>query len=384
MDQAVKLNRNWKSWGHGYQSIRLQKQGNVCSVTGLIRVVKNTIPFGHDAKKKFWHADELIQVSEAEQQLAEVTSGSTKKRAGKWGEMATIPKACRPAKTVSFTVNNHIQPAKVQIKPNGKLSFVSGGFKHGWISLAGIMYKAGKITKAKRSKKTRVDTERSGHARRYGGWKGAAKAYKQGHMCFLSGDVMSGRSWKGRILTLPAWCRPPGKLMFALNQGTKSYRIDITRHGHVRGHGVPKFLKKKLSLDTIAFSTLNGKKLRIGKGYRKPRGGMTARVRRQGSLCMLQGSVFNPRIRKGIHSTLKHANQVAKLPIWCRPKNRQVFTTAATDGKVQRIDVLSDGAVRWTAGKRGKSVNLTGIKFNVPARVVRKYSKALLATKKCA
>jgi len=283
-----------------------------------------------------------------------------------------------------FTVNNHIQPSKVKITPSGKLSFVSGGTKHGWISLSGITYKAGSsVTNMVNARKIRIDTVRNHRARTHNGWKGAAQAYKQGNLCFLSGTISGGRNWRGKMLSLPKWCRPPGKLMFALSQGKQSFRVDVTKQGHIVGHRVPKQLRKTINLSSIAFSTIRGARIKFKKGFKKPRGGLVAQARRMGTMCILSGAAFNPKIRRGVHCTLKHSGSIGMLPVWCRPKKRMIFTTAASDGKVQRIDVLQNGHVRWTAGKRGKIVNLSGIKFNTASWVVRKFSKALLKTKKC-
>jgi len=366
--------------------------------------------------KKFWHSmatesliqegeaskQPLIQEDEALQQRAEVLaevkesddewdSKGGKKNSkggatgGTWGTLATVPRKCRPKQSLYFTVNNHIQPAKVRIAPSGKLAFISGGTKHGWISLSCIVYKAGNGSfKNVGPKKLRIDSVRQGAARKHNGWKGSATAYKQGRLCSLFGDLKGGRAWKGKILTLPTWCRPPGKLMFAMSQGKNAFRIDVTSSGHVIPVSVSRKISKKINLSSIVFSTARGSGVKPMHGFKKPNTGSKAQARRMGTVCVVSGSLYNAKIRSGVHCTLKHSGAVAKLPKWCRPTKRMIFSTIATDGKIQRIDVLPQGSVRWTAGKRDKIVNLTGIKFTIPTSVAKKYSKALLKTRKCA
>merc|ERR1711990_1285584 len=400
VDQAITIAKGWKNWAHGYRGLRLQKQGNVCTISGLIRVNTNTITSGQDAKKKFWHAEELIEEGEARTQLSEVKSTNAlldQKEgasslleegegagAGGWGVLASVPRSCRPGQSLYFTVNNHIQPAKVRVSSSGKVSFVSGGTKHGWISLSGIMYKAGKTMAANKStKKVRIDSTRQMKLSARNGWKGGVTAYKQGHLCFLTGDLKGGKAWKGRILNLPAWCRPSGKLSFAMNAGKAAFRVDVSASGHVYGVGVSNKIARKMSLDSIVFATARGANLPRKKGWTKAKTGQSPQARRVGTLCVVSGSVYNRKVRSGTHCMLKHSGAVATLPSWCRPAKRLIFSTVAPDGKIQRIDVLPQGSVRWTAGKRDKTVNLTGIKFTVPVSVVKKYSRALTRVSKC-
>lgn len=91
-------------------------------------------------------------------------------------------------------------------------------------------------------------------------------------------------------------------------------------------------------------------------------------------------------VREGHHSLLKNSGQPGTLPEWCRPRNRMAFSTiqVGSDGVgLARIDVLPTGAVRWVAGSRQKNVNLDGIKFDVKATIVKKFSAALLKVSEC-
>jgi len=167
-----------------------------------------------------------------------------------------------------------------------------------------------------------------------------------------------------------------------MSQGKQSFRVDVNSSGHVFGVGVNKKIATKFSLSNIVFSTARGSKIKALKGYRATKG-TPAQARRVGTMCVVSGSMYNPKIRSGVHCTLKHSGAVGKLPQWCRPTRRMIFTTVAKDGKVQRIDVLPQGTIRWTAGKRAKTVNLTGIRFTIPRAVAKRYSRGLKKVTKC-
>merc|ERR1719158_1719524 len=65
-DKKVSLGHGWQNFGNGYEGIRLQKLGNICTLSGLIRVADAKIQTGTDKGKKFWHAMEtLIQTGES-------------------------------------------------------------------------------------------------------------------------------------------------------------------------------------------------------------------------------------------------------------------------------------------------------------------------------
>merc|ERR1712072_755131 len=264
----------------------------------------------------------LIEEGEARTQLSEVksTNALLEQKEGAnslleegegagavgWGVLASVPRSCRPGQSLYFTVNNHIQPAKVRVSASGKVSFVSGGTKHGWISLSGIMYKAGKTMAANKStKKVRIDSTRQMKLSARNGGKGG----------------------KGRILNLPAWCRPSGKLSFAMNAGKASFRVDVSASGHVYGVGVSNKIARKMSLDSIVFATARGANLPRKKGWTKAKTGQSPQARRVGTLCVVSGSVYNRKVRSGTHCMLKHSGAVATLPSWCRPAKRLIFST---------------------------------------------------------
>merc|ERR1711990_651973 len=58
-DRQIEIAHGWQNFGNGYEGIRLQKQGNICMLSGLIRVATDDIQSGVDKGKKFWHSQSL-------------------------------------------------------------------------------------------------------------------------------------------------------------------------------------------------------------------------------------------------------------------------------------------------------------------------------------
>jgi len=375
-EQKVSTDKRWMNFGHGYQGLRLQKQGNLCVLSGFIRVARNTIYAGQDRNKKFWHSMESLL------QLDAAAGVEAREGGGGWGNLAKVPASCRPSATVAFTVNNHALPAKIAIKSSGHVSFQSGGTKSGIISVSGVVYKAaGKLS----SKGRGISKTQMGGLIFANGWRGTGtNAYRQGAVCTLSGKITGGRNWKSRILTLPKWCRPKATLRFALSQNKRTVRLDVTPSGAVIPVSVSNAVRNRLNLNTITFSTRPGKVLKLysKRGWRTAKKTAAPRAFRMGSLCVLEGSAYNSKV-KGSKNTLKNSAAIGKLPEWCRPEKRLIFSTVSPNGQLMRVDVLQNGEVRWEGGKRDKHVSISGIKFNVPTKTVQKYSKNMLKVTKC-
>ena len=59
-----------------------------------------------------------------------------------WGHIATLPAGMRPDKQLIFSLNNHEQSVRVDVRTNGEIHFVAapGAVSPGWISLTGITF----------------------------------------------------------------------------------------------------------------------------------------------------------------------------------------------------------------------------------------------------
>merc|ERR1712196_377463 len=208
-DKKVSLGAGWKNFGNGYEGIRLQKQGNVCVLSGLIRVSDDTIQTGLDKGKKFWHAmmENLIQTGE----------GAYRKKSN-WDILAQVSGACRPSAKIELLANNHVDPAKVSIDKDGTVRWVSGGSAHGWISLSGLAWKIGGALDGS-TEGVGISSHKTGKVVYANGWRGqGVSVYKQGHVCFVGGKLVLGRNFQGRAMTLPTVCRPMKSHMFTFAQ----------------------------------------------------------------------------------------------------------------------------------------------------------------------
>ena len=55
--------------------------------------------------------------------------------------IATLPSGHRPEKILTFSINAHAEAARIEVRPNGKVWWITGGGKrHGWVSLDGIAF----------------------------------------------------------------------------------------------------------------------------------------------------------------------------------------------------------------------------------------------------
>ena len=59
------------------------------------------------------------------------------------GLMATAPGTCRPNKRLFFNLNNHAAAVRENVLSDGRFVWAAGGRSHLWISLSGIVLKAG-------------------------------------------------------------------------------------------------------------------------------------------------------------------------------------------------------------------------------------------------
>jgi len=360
----------------------LQKQGNVCFLTGLIRRAMVKIDRGapSDINKDFWHAEmeTLIQTGESALDASD--------KVKQWGELATIGPACRPNYDIELLANNHASTSKITVTKDGSISWKSGGERHGWISLSGVVWKAGGELEGNMDAPNLIASIDQKPVAFSNGWEGeSTAAYKQGNVCFILGDCKSGRNFDGTIMTLPTVCRPPVRMMFPFAHGERTFRIDVRPDGGVEPKDVPADVEKHLNLQSLIFPTEEGEELDLNaagnwgttKEYPLPM------AFRQGAMCILSGVAVNSDIRGGVHSLLQASGKPATLPEWCLPRNRMAFTTISTTGKAVRIDVMPDGEVRWIAGFREKYLNFVGIKFEVRADIVQKFSKNLLKVSEC-
>jgi len=179
--RPLALQSGWRSYGGAYGSVSYMRDSKgICEVEGLVRGSKWGLPF------------------------------------------ATLPKSCRPRQRLVFNLNNHQYTARVDVLQNGQIVWVAGGHTHGWLSLSGIVF----------STHTGSKVQILNGWRNYGAAYGAVTVFRADNVCLVTG-LLRGRKWGVPMAQLPGYCRPPGRLIFNVNNHGKTSRIDVLKNGKV-------------------------------------------------------------------------------------------------------------------------------------------------------
>jgi hypothetical protein len=296
--RGLSLSNGWAPYGHGYEAPSTTKSGDLCVVSGLI------------------------------------------KRSGMKNPLLTLPSDCRPNKRVIFNLNNHEGTLRVDVLPNGQVHYVTGTYRHSWLNLDGINFAvANRHTLPLRSS-----------WRAYGGSYGTPTYTKTGSVCEVEG-LLRGGSWSGHLAELPSNCRPKKRLIFNMNNHAKTCRVDVHTNGRIQWHAGGRD-HHWVSLGGMIFSTDNGSNLPLASRWSNYGGSYgSATVAKSGNLCLVSGLV------RGGH----WGHTIVTLPSDCRPKGRLIFNMN-NHGKTARVDVMTNGQVRWVAGGRDHHwISLTGI-----------------------
>jgi len=263
-----------------------------------------------------------------------------------WGSVLTVlPNECRPREgRIVFRVNNQDVSHRVDVFPDGKVVWVTGPRRHGWISLDGIGF----------------FRESSIHPLNLlNGWDAYLQSYRvpavkrQGQLCVLTGQMKSSRP-RRYIAQLPHFCKPNARTIHFVNQHDRTIRIDVDQKGRVMWvDGVNKY--GWLSLDGIRFPVggdskfvlrgplrqLRRDKMPMLQGFTPYRGGYEyPTFTKMGHFCILNGLAQAKNMK----------NPAALLPEECRPDHRLVFDNHVYAEGTARTDVFPNGKVAWVAG----------------------------------
>jgi len=176
----LQLANRWVTYGGAYGTASYMKNGGLCMANGLI---KN----------------------------------------GGWGHTATLPAGCRPTKRLIFNLNNHESTSRVDVETNGKISWVTGGKNHNWVSLSGINFG----TDASTETGVPLVSPWVGYQHGYGN---PGLSLHNG-LCVVNGLIRYG-AWN-KLAVLPASCRPARRLIFNLNNHAKTARVDVLTNGEI-------------------------------------------------------------------------------------------------------------------------------------------------------
>lgn len=187
---------------------------------------------------------------------------------------------------------------------------------------------------------------------------------KEGDFCALGGAarLMAGTTWSSNIGVVPEACRPAERLMFGVNHGDTTHRVDLMPDGNlvwVAGERRVDWL----SLDGISFFvTMNASNnLQLAPGWQAFGNGFrTPNCARQDNVCSLSG-VVRP-------TQVNGSNLITTVPAGCAPASGTLVFAVNRHNRQERIDILPNGEVRWVEGSVGQEISflpLDGISYLV-------------------
>lgn len=300
----VTLHGSWQNYGGDFEPLTARIRNGVCVVQGL---VKN----------------------------------------GKPGAVATLPPNCRPNKVLIFNVmgksqTHHFGHPRVDVTPNGVIT--AGANTHQWLSLTGIKFVPG--------------TKYQKPLQLLGGWKpyaGSPTFSKVHGVCSLEGNLVHGKDWH-KFAQLPENCRPSKRLIFNVNNGAQSARIDVDVNGIVGWHAGGQDAHW-ISVSGIVFYAKDPGQIPV-------KGSQDATMIVRGGLCLVAG-------------TFPGGKPLPALPNPCRPAGHLIFNLNNNQHSV-RIDVRPNGQVIHREGvlSAGHQLSLSGIVFATASIVDSSHSGA--------
>ena len=268
------------------------------------------------------------------------------------GLIASAPTWCRPTNSSLFTIGlAGSNLAVVQANGDGTVEYYSGRASAQYFSLDGLLFPAsntwGSVIPPLYSFVTPGAPFRS------------LEYTVQEDFCVLSGgyDVPLGASESIHWADLPEDCRPlDGTIMFQLDIGGQSARIDIDPRGYVNNVRQARKPDGSISFDGISFFRSTGTRLgEFGSGVQPYNHGWRyPSFRLIEQMCVLSGLLL---------SVSSRGSQVLLLPKNCRPENRTMFQVSAWESS-REIEILPTGQMLWTAANFDPNwIPLDGIKF---------------------
>ncbi len=257
----IELVNGWVDYGGPYEGSRVEVQGGIGVVSGLI---KN----------------------------------------GKPGLLAQLGEGKRPFVRCIYNLNRHQHTQRVDALKDGKIQRVRGSNQHSWISLTGMNF----MTRGGRPLQLLCGARPYGSGYTHPGWM------REGPFVVLSGLARMPRK-RGVLARIPPALAPrAGRLIFNQNQDGQTLRVDIHRNGIITVEGVAR--TGWVSLDGIIYSRPPNRKLRPVCGWRDyGHGYRGAYCRRHGSLVVVDG------LLRGA----AWGRPMAILPPGHRPRKRLIF-----------------------------------------------------------
>ena len=160
---VLALANGWAHYGSGYQGGHSSKVGDIVFVSGLV------------------------------------------KPGQAWGHFATLPDGSRPSRRLIFNCNNSANSFRIDVQPDGKISYVGGTHNSAWIALDGIVFAAASFPSAGTIELPLVNDWVF-----YGGNDYRPATYFQvDTVMYLSGLIKRTAGTAVHFVTLPPGCTPP-------------------------------------------------------------------------------------------------------------------------------------------------------------------------------
>jgi hypothetical protein len=186
-------------------------------------------------------------------------------RGENWEKIAELPRDCWPKKRLTFLTNNHEKTARLDVDPDGIISWKGGGKDHGWVSLSGILINTA-------SELVNDLPMKTGWGPGNGPWGANTFSLNNG-ICTIEGVAKRLNGTSPVIATLPKACRPRKKQLIFTQVPVS--RLDVLENGDIvwKAGGTPG-KDGFISLSGISFDVhIQDKKLWTGpKGDQGARG----------------------------------------------------------------------------------------------------------------
>jgi len=315
-DVDLSLDNTWTSFGHTYQKPYVGRLGPWCFASGVVRYNSS------------W-TDRMTQ----------------------------LPYGCHPRGNLMFEgLTDNMEGRRLDVSSDGNITMWQDKAKP-WVSLDGVSFPndiaSGYPIPLAKSWESYPNDKTA-----------KAMYFREEDACMLSGLIQpvgaSEKNWTALIGTLPIDCRPQGRIVLNVNQGSRSHRVDILADGSILWVTGNKGLAY-LSLDGVVFpTTVRAGKEFLGRGWKAWGGDFRKPLyKRVGKICFLTG------LAKG--KADQYNRLIGELGEDCRPDGRLLFHVNQHD-REHRIDVLPDGRVLWNHGQwsdEAEWLSMDGIRFHV-------------------
>ncbi len=340
-DHPLTLNEPFYHHGHHDRRPSINKQGNICVLTGTIFRRNSS-----DLHEKLHN------------------------------EVATVPYGCRPTygRSVFFVSQNNRTSNifRLDVHGHGTIEIVDGKWKEDWLPLDGVRW----VVKSPEWDTHRLYRQRlpsgfrplklSKGVKPYGRFLPPPYYAIRRQFCHVGGAIR-GPVGQGVYARLPRKCRPKHRHTFNAFAGREStiVRVDITEKGYIKWQGGNQGASYLYLPDILVprRHRATGMLLELTTGW-KPRGGKFAkpRVVFENGVCTLLGSVVTHDNRN-----FNLSKTIAILPHECVPR-KPLLVPINQHSHAMRLLISPAGELSLEGKSELSWVSLSGVKYATRAR----------------